>query len=38
MGWDVKDYDEINNLYDTPQDTVDEVDLLSNQDRKNALE
>lgn len=38
MGWSVKDYDEINNLYDTPLDTVDEVDLLSNQDRKNALE
>lgn len=38
IGWGIKDYDEINNLYDTSSDTVDEVDLLSNQDRKNALE
>lgn len=38
LGWGIKDYDEINNLYDMPLDTVDEVDLLSNQDRKNSIE
>lgn len=37
MGGDIKDYDDINNIYDTSIESVEGVDLLSNKDRKNSL-
>ena len=37
MGGDIKDYDDINNIYDASIESVEGVDLLSNKDRKNSL-